>query len=224
MTNGITYLSVTAIAVVFIVALGSGYYLGTNNNNTIPNTSNTNSTNTNSTNNTTNNTNNTPFQLNLMITSNNYYNSTVGYQPAFFVLVNGTLETSANIDVPANQPITLTIHNFDNISYSVAPSYGKVITGTGTNEMLIIPANQSKLYVTSLPVNDLSQTFTVLNNNHAISINIPIEPSSLISTTIIFPQSGDFSWQCFVPCGSGPSGWGGAMVTPGWLKGTVVVS
>lgn len=226
---------------VFVIGVSSGFYLNSTINNSTPTLINVNSTSTNtnssststntnssSTSTNTNSTNNSsssniPFDLNLVITGNNLFNSTVGDQPAFFVLVNGTLKSSADITVPANQSITLSIYNFDNGTCNMT-SLNNVLTGTVSNEMFMIPESQTGTYVSSIPLNKFSFSFTVLNKLNSVMINIPIEPSSLITTTIMFPISGNFHWQCFVPRGFGPSGWGGAMETPGWLEGTVVVS
>jgi hypothetical protein len=48
-------------------------------------------------------------------------------------------------------------------------------------------------------------------------------------TTVVFtlkaPTSpGTYTWQCETPCGSGPTGWGGAMATYGWMRGNFSVS
>ena len=58
---------------------------------------------------------------------------------------------------------------------------------------------------------------------HQLGINIPIAPTS--RTTFTFHTTGKagmYEWQCFDPCGSDPGGWGGAMATAGYMKGTVM--
>src|SRR5271169_1350655 len=54
-----------------------------------------------------------PYVLTLIITKQNLYNSTVGDQPAFYVLGPSGLESSANIKLPAHQLIEIVITNYD---------------------------------------------------------------------------------------------------------------
>ena len=52
-----------------------------------------------------------PYQLTLVITTNNIFNSTVGDQPAYYVLTAHGLQSSANISLPVNRLNELTIVN-----------------------------------------------------------------------------------------------------------------
>lgn len=180
----------------------------------------------------------TPYQLTLVITTNNFFNATSD-QPAFYVLNNGTLQSSASINLPANRVINLTIINYDDgpaapLGYpnATSDSYYNV-TGTVGNTMQIINntnVNSSQASsgisikggetVSSLPIGGASHTFTIPQLN----INIPIPPSSIVHTQLTITQSGSYSWQCMAPCGSGADGWGQAMATAGWMTGAVVVS
>ncbi len=54
-----------------------------------------------------------PYKLTIVVTTNNYYNSSTGTQPVYYVLNNGTLQSSAYIQLPADQNIQLTIINYD---------------------------------------------------------------------------------------------------------------
>ncbi|MGC8618801.1 MAG: hypothetical protein ACP5UZ_08760 [Thermoplasmata archaeon] len=78
-----------------------------------------------------------PFQLILVITTNNFYNASVGYQPAFFVLQNGTLQSSANITIPANQKVEMTVINYDDGNGTISPIYANV-TGTLNGKETIV--------------------------------------------------------------------------------------
>lgn len=216
--DNMKYLAVVGVVVVFIVGLGAGALIFSNNSSSSE-----------------------PYHLTLVITSNNTFNSTVGSQPAFFVLQNGVLSSSAKINVPVNKKIELTIMNYDSGADTVnQTSIGQVITGTTNNTMFVvqddvmnasqgkngIQLNDNAQYISSVPLNDLSHTFTVVDGSTHI-INIPIEPSSTTTTIIQFSKTGTFNWQCLIPCGSdlpGAPGWGGAMNTPGWMAGSVVVS
>ena len=172
-----------------------------------------------------------PFQLVLVITTNNFYNASVGYQPAYFVLQNGTLQSSANITIPANQKVELTVINYDNGNGTVSPIYANV-TGTiigketiinntnvnSTNGNSQINVNGGAV-VSSVPVNNIAHTFTIQNGSNII-LNIPVVPSSVVQATFEL-SPGVYTWQCEVSCGSGPTGWGGAMEAPGWMTGTL---
>ncbi|MCL5407804.1 MAG: hypothetical protein M1518_00350 [Candidatus Thermoplasmatota archaeon] len=174
-----------------------------------------------------------PFQLILVVTTNNFYNTSTGYQPAFFVLQNGTLKSSANITIPANEQIDVTIINYDDGNGSVGAVYANV-TGTlngkeaifnNTNVNSSENANGILLngseQVSSVPVNNIAHTFTVQNGSNVV-LNLPITPSSVVQTSFIL-HPGTYTWQCEVSCGSGPTGWEGAMSTPGWMAGTLYV-
>ncbi|MCL4447603.1 MAG: hypothetical protein M0Z77_07550 [Thermoplasmatales archaeon] len=174
------------------------------------------------------------FQLILVITTNNYYNASVGDQPAFFVLQNGTLQSAANITIPANQKIEMTIIDYDDGNGSVASIYANV-TGTlngketivnntnvnSTNANNQIAVNGSE-QVSSVPVENIAHTFTVQNGSNII-LNIPIEPSSVVQATFELGP-GSYTWQCEVACGSGSTGWQGAMDSPGWMTGTLTAN
>lgn len=181
-----------------------------------------------------------PVNLTLVITDNNLYNSTIGDQPAYFVLTDKGLQSSANISVPAHTEIDLTIVNYDDGNASIAPQYAKV-AGTVNNSMLLISDLEANAHeepgginlnfndtqtVSSIPDYYVSHTFTVINpnNKNPITLNIPIEPLSTIHTDVIFNQTGTFHWQCFLPCGSGPDHWGGAMITNGWMRGSIKIT
>lgn len=42
--------------------------------------------------------------------------------------------------------------------------------------------------------------------------------------TVLVKKAGSYRWQCFDPCGSGPSGFGGVMAEPGYMCGTLMVT
>ena len=84
--------------------------------------------------------------------------------------------------------------------------------------------NAEQQYVTSVNASNISHTFTVIDSNSHRILNIPVGPSTTINTIIEFTATGTFHWQCYVPCGSGSTGWDGAMSTPGWMEGNVIVT
>ena len=185
-----------------------------------------------------------PYKLTLVVTTNNYYNSTVGSQPVYYVLQNGSLQSSAYIQLPAQQNIQLTIISYDDgpafplgdpslpagsnnsgvaSLYNVSGTVGnveKVINNTNVNSTANGGINISGgAVVSSLAHYGVSHTFTVSQ----LGLNIPIPPSSTVVANLYFSQQGTYHWQCEAPCGSGPTGWNGAMSTTGWMMGTLNV-
>lgn len=181
-----------------------------------------------------------PYDLTLVITTNSIFNQSVQDQPAFFVLNNGTLQSSADIHLPANRLINLTIINYDDgpaaplgppnatslSYYNVSGTVGdvmQIVNNTNVNSSQPSTGNISISggeTVSNLPEGGASHTFTV----PSLNLNIPIPPSSVIHAQLYITHTGNFYWQCEAPCGSGVDGWGGAMATAGWMTGTVVVS
>lgn len=172
-----------------------------------------------------------PYTLTLVITTSNYFNSSVGDQPAFYIMNDGQLHSSSNISLPSGQLIDLTIVNYDDGPATVDPTYSNV-TGTSSNQMTIFnDTNINSTYgggniavtggqtVTHVPDTNIAHTFTILSGSTVI-LNVPITPSSTIQASFTL-HSGSYTWQCEAACGSGNSGWQGAMSTPGWMTGTV---
>ena len=171
------------------------------------------------------------YHLTLVITTNNFFNNQQGYQPAFFVMSNGSLESSANIVLPANTLIEVTIICYDDGAAYTAPQYANV-TGTVNSQETII--NNTMVNATqgnngigvvgawttsSVDASNIAHTFTVTG----IGLNVPVLPSSVEQFSFITTGAGTYVWQCEAACGTGPSGWGGAMSTPGWMTGTVTI-
>ncbi len=182
-----------------------------------------------------------PFHLTLLVTPKNWYNSSVGYQDAYFVLHRGNLYSSANLSFPANRLIVLTIINLDNATSPLNPNGNyAVVSGTlgdkistfniqNVNSSLVQNGIQISggIQSSSVPANDISHTFTVIAGRtlgNPVILNIPVGPLSIVQASFIFYHSAVYVWQCEAACGSGPTGWGGSTATPGWMMGTVVVS
>jgi heme/copper-type cytochrome/quinol oxidase subunit 2 len=175
-----------------------------------------------------------PYVLTLVITTNNVFNSTVGAQPAFFVLgPNGSLESSASISLPAHRLIELVIICYDNgtapltsLQYAMVAGTQNNVVNMVTNDNVNSSQGVSGIHVTggqsisSLNASDIAHTFTIPR----LGINIPIAPSSTVTAFFTINQTGTFTWFCEAECGSGPEGLQGAMTTPGWMTGNVVVS
>jgi heme/copper-type cytochrome/quinol oxidase subunit 2 len=173
-----------------------------------------------------------PYVLTLAITTNNLYNSTVGDQPAYYVLGPNGPESSANISLPAHQLIKLVIINYDDGPANLTNAQYATVSGTQNNVMTvfnndIMNSSQGKSgiqvtgvqTVSSLPADNVSHTFTIPQ----LGLNVPVPPSSVVTAYVTLNQTGTFTWFCFTECGSGPTGQQGAMATPGWMTGAITV-
>ena len=174
-----------------------------------------------------------PYSLTLVITTGNSYNSTVGEQPAYYVLTSHGLESSANISLPINRLIELTIMNYDDGNANLtSPGYMNVqgtTNGTITyiNNSNVNSSQGSKgivvtggLTVNSVPASDIAHTFTI----PSLGINIPVPVSSTVTAFIKIDKAGTYTWLCETVCGSGATGLEGAMSTPGWMTGDIEAS
>jgi hypothetical protein len=173
-----------------------------------------------------------PVVLTLVITTGNFYNSTFGEQPAFYVLGPNGLQSSAQIVLPAHRQIELVIVNYDDGSANLTGSQYEGVTGTLNNQMNIVNntmVNSTQTSsgiqvrgaetVGSLPANEIAHTFTV----PSLGINIPVGTSSTEVAYFTVDSPGTYDWFCMTACGGGADGLGGAMSTPGWMTGSLVV-
>lgn len=177
------------------------------------------------------------YDMTIVITTNNWFNNSIGFEPAFYLLQNNQLTSMANISIPAGVPIHITIVNYDDGPAPVPVQYENV-SGTVGNVVYIAndttvnssqPAGLSSginvaggQSVSSVNDSNIAHTFT-LTSGTTVVVNIPIEPSAVETATFTI-AAGFYHWHCMAACGSGASGWGGAMQTPGWMAGAVVAS
>jgi hypothetical protein len=174
-----------------------------------------------------------PFMLTLVITTNNQFNSSVGDQPAYYVLGPNGLQSSANITLPANRMIEVVIQNYDqgNATPSLPEYYN--VTGTVNGTMSVVDNNvvnssegpsgiviAGTQVVSSLPPSMISHTFTVPQ----LKLNIPVAAETTDIAYFVTGASGTYVWFCTTPCGSGAEGTAGAMDTLGWMSGSITVS
>jgi hypothetical protein len=173
-----------------------------------------------------------PYVLTLVITTGNFYNSLFGDQPAYFVLGPNGLQSSANISVPANRLIKLVVVNYDDGSANLSSSNYESVTGTVNNEMTVVNNTQVNSTMSSagikirgvqtltrLAADEISHTFTI----PSLGINVPIESSSTTVVYFTLTTPGVYTWLCMTACGGGINGLAGAMSTPGWMTGSLVV-
>lgn len=218
-------LTVALLVVGLFGAIGLGYYFATITASPVGTISVT-ETATSSSNNT------TPYLLTLEITTNNLFNSSVGDQPAYYVVGPNGLQSSANITLPAHRTIELVIINFDQGNATLpSPQFADVTGTTGgtislySNDVVNSSESSSGIQinasasVSSVSPTLISHTFTV----PGLGLNIPVASQSTIVAFFATGAPGNYLWLCASPCGSGATGTEGAMETPGWMTGVITV-
>ena len=174
-----------------------------------------------------------PISVTLVITTGNTFNSTVGDQPAYYVVTPNGLEPALHLTFPSNTLVKLTIVNYDDGNATLLdPQYANVegtVNGTVTyvnngnvnstygGNGIVLKGGQT---VTSVPSDMIAHTFTI----PSLRINIPIPVSSTVVAYIKITATGSFQWMCETACGAGPAGTLAAMDTPGWMTGDVEAS
>lgn len=164
------------------------------------------------------------YNITLVITNQNYLASVCQDQPAYFVLENGKLVSSAQIYLPGNALIQMTIIDYDSGPGTVASGYNKVMGTMNNTEYVLNNTNVNGTttqghWVSTVSSQHLAHTFTI----PSIGLNIMVPGHATVVAYFHTPKTGVLSWRCEVNCGTGPSGWGGAMETPGYMEGEVVL-
>ena len=126
----------------------------------------------------------------------------------------------ADFTLPANADVTMTITSFDDGAAAPPAEYGNVQGTAGGAETV------NGRTVTKVPVANVAHTFTITDLK--LNVPIPVAASAQKPAVVTFsfhtPKSGVYTWQCYAPCGSGSDGWGGPMVTDGYMTGKVTFS
>lgn len=125
--------------------------------------------------------------------------------------------------LPANALVTVTIRNFD-LGDDTLPANSPFLQVQGTTTGSATMDGKS---YTSLDANHIAHTFTIpqLHLNVPISGD-PVGDANYVTVTFTFrtpAKAGTYSFQCYVPCGTGDSGWNGPMATAGYMRGTLTV-
>jgi hypothetical protein len=122
--------------------------------------------------------------------------------------------------VTKGDTVVLTIKSYDNGTSPLSKDspYGQVLGTLNGTETI------NGKVVRSVPDNRVAHTFTV----PALGLNIvvPAAPNKgfvTVVATFKVTKAGTFDWQCEAPCGTTSSGWGGPMLTPGWMQGSITV-
>ena len=128
--------------------------------------------------------------------------------------------TAAWTIAKAGDTVVLTITSYDDgtAALPAGSPYAKVsgtVNGTETVD------GQA---VSSIPVDQVAHTFTI----PSLGVNLVIPAAAqgktvTVQASIKFTKAGTYSWNCMSPCGTGSSGFGGPMVTAGYMEGTLTV-
>ena len=158
-----------------------------------------------------------PVNIELEVTDR-YYNSTLGYQPSYFVVGNGKLTSSATINVPDYTVINLTIIDKGKGYNPIMPQFLNV-TGTINGKMILRNITGNTTVVVS-HVNELGHSFTIMKGSSVV-VNLPVVPMHITNAKFIL-HSGVFTWQCEAECGGHGNPMGPPMGVTSWMDGTVI--
>ncbi len=126
--------------------------------------------------------------------------------------------TTAMFHAKAGETVKLVIHSYDDGSAPVLASFTKVKGTFGNAEFV----NGKKM--TAFKAADVAHTMTIMAGNQQINVVVPVRSAKEKFVTVTaefkFAKAGKYNWQCEAACGSGKSGWMGAMMTNGWMRGT----
>lgn len=125
----------------------------------------------------------------------------------------------SNLVVPANSLVTVTLHDYD-LGDTPLPQGSPFTTVQG---VVGGAASVNGVPYTSLAPDKIAHTFTIPQ----LHVNVPLpgdgKESDRITFTFRTGKAGTYFFQCFDPCGTGPSGFEGPMMTKGYMLGTLTV-
>jgi len=128
----------------------------------------------------------------------------------------------SKVVVPADSLVTVTIRNYD-LGDTTLPKGSPLTTVQG---MVGGVAYADGHAYSALAPEKVSHTFTVPQLN----LNVPVpgdtttdKPYVEVRFTFHTGASGSYTFECFDPCGTGDAGWGGPMMTKGYMIGTLTV-
>ena len=132
----------------------------------------------------------------------------------------------SRLTLPADTDVTVTIVNFDNAT-PLTGAATKFAAATGIIGSLVIepidtanpngPASGTGQGVMAIDPTTVSHTFTV----PALGLNVPVASQSRTTFSFHTGAAGTYEWRCMDPCGTGDTGWGGAMTMAGYMTGTL---
>ena len=131
------------------------------------------------------------------------------------------------LTLPADTDVSITVINFDDATALPTGSEQFAVATGVVGKVSVQPLDATKpnddtpaTLVNSMdPATGVSHTFTISK----LGINVPIAPKSKTTFTIHTGKAGTYEWQCMDPCGTGDTGWGGAMSQTGYMRGTMTI-
>lgn len=143
--------------------------------------------------------------------------------------------SATNLWVPAHAVVTFTIRQYDSSTPTLDPYFNRVVGTVGG------VASFNGHSATALSSQNVAHTFTIHGIPQSgqptifvsvpllgVSSNAPVAANgyaapAVIRFSIVTGSSGNYIFQCFVPCGTGFNGWGGPMESQGYMAGNLVV-
>jgi len=128
----------------------------------------------------------------------------------------------SNLVVPANSLVTITIRDYD-LGNTAMPQDSPFTTVQGTADT---SATADGRMYSSLAADKIAHTFTIPQLN----VNVPLPGDGMngkdyntVAFTFRTGAAGTYTFRCFDPCGTGPMGMMGPMMTQGYMIGTLTV-
>ena len=130
--------------------------------------------------------------------------------------------SQSNLVVPANSLVTVTIRDYDlgNTAMPQDSPFNSVQGTTGTT------ATADGRAYSSLASDKIAHTFTIPQLN----VNVPLPGDGMngkayntVTFTFRTGEAGTYIFRCLDPCGTGPMGMMGPMMTQGYMMGTLTV-
>jgi hypothetical protein len=127
----------------------------------------------------------------------------------------------SNLVVPANSLVTVTIRDYDlgDTPMPQGSPFTSVQRTTGS-------AKADGLAFTRLSPDKIAHTFTIPQ----LGVNVPLlgdamngQAYNTVTFTFRTGAAGTYTFRCLDPCGTGPMGTMGPMVTQGYMLGTLTV-
>lgn len=126
--------------------------------------------------------------------------------------------TDGNFTVRAGTKVVITIRNHDDGPATIPAIFTQPQGLVGGGERI------NGKWVSRVNPRTLAHTWTIPGLH--LNIVVPAAPKGKTDTvvaTVRFSKPGVYRWQCEAPCGTGATGWGGAMVHMGFMEGAVHV-